>query len=109
MTDQTLSAQWRERFDEFARSGLSVACWCVARNVSVCRFYYWRRKLSRTPALPNPQDNTQWIALPMRSAASVGQSKTLTVRIGSASIDVAPGFDPALLGQIARALESARC
>jgi transposase-like protein len=106
MTNETLAAQWRERFDDYARSGLSVERWCVAHDLSEYRFYYWRRKLSNRAASAR-QSGVDWLALPIDK--SPRPESSLTVRVGAASIDVAPGFDPALLRAVALALEPARC
>jgi transposase-like protein len=39
--------QWRDWFDEFERSGLTVAKFCETIGVCVVTFYRWRRKLNR--------------------------------------------------------------
>ena len=109
MTNPILAAQWRERFDEFARSGLSVERFCAARGVSEYKFYYWRRKLAQAPAGSHRQSSVNWLAVSVRSGLPQQGPTGLTVRIGSASIDVTAGFDPQLLRQIALALEPQRC
>jgi transposase-like protein len=105
MTNQTLAAQWRHRFNEFARSGLSVERFCAAHNVSEYKFYYWRRKLSAAEASSQAGSGSNWLAVSVRPASSQHDAQTgLTVHVGSASIDVTAGFDPQLLRQIALAL-----
>jgi len=39
---------WRQRMARFARSGDSVARFCVSEGVSVPTFYYWKRKLAES-------------------------------------------------------------
>ena len=107
MTHELLAACWGERLAECARSGMSVTRWCADHAVSTKSFYYWRRKLKAT-ASPHPQEAPNWLALSV-GASSVLRESSLTVRIGSASIDVTTGFDPKLLRQIALALEPGQC
>lgn len=105
MTNETLAAEWRERLDDFSHSGLGVEGWCAAHDLPSHRFYYWRSKLSKSTPMPD-SDHVDWLSLPICPAPQ--RESTLTVRIGAASIDIAPGFDPALLRAISLALGAAR-
>ena len=106
MTDTTSLTQWREWLADHAQSGLTVARWCAAHDIPPQRFYYWRRKLAGA-SVPVERDAVDWLALPV-AVASTSQS-ALTVRVGNAAIDVAPGFDSGLLRAIVAALSSQRC
>ena len=105
MTNESLLAQWRERFADFSRSGLGVAAWCSAHEIPLHRYYYWRRKLSdgSTPAISG---DVNWLALTISEPA---RPSSLPVRIGAAVIDVVPGFDPALLRAVIMALDLPHC
>jgi hypothetical protein len=109
MSNETLLAEWRERFDDYSRSGLSVSSWCAANDIPLHRYYYWRRRLSCDPATPTKSVKTcevDWLGLSVSGAVSA--PSVLPVRVGTAVIDVAPGFDPALLRAVVSALEAAR-
>jgi len=106
MIDGSLLRQWRERLDDFARSGLSVERWCAAQGVPSHRYYYWRSKLAKSQAPPS-DESVDWLAMPVCTSAQV--SASLTVRIGAAAIDVAPGFDAALLRDVVAALTPPEC
>ena len=43
--DPPKRAAWRERFERFSDSRLSVARFCAQERVSVASFYHWRKKL----------------------------------------------------------------
>ena len=45
MANRYTEQQWRDWFDEFERSGLTVAKFCESIGVCVVTFYRWRRKL----------------------------------------------------------------
>jgi len=36
---------WRERFERFSRSGLTVGQFCSREGVSAASFYHWRKRL----------------------------------------------------------------
>ncbi len=44
-SDPKKLAVWRERFERFSRSGLTVARFCGGERVSMASFYLWRKKL----------------------------------------------------------------
>ena len=39
--------QWKQRFDGYRTSSLTVAQFCKAEGVSVPSFYQWKKKLAR--------------------------------------------------------------
>jgi hypothetical protein len=109
MTNQDLGTEWRARFADFSRSGLTVQSWCAERGFSVCQFYYWRRKLAsaKTPVASDPPaSDIAWLSVPL-SQSSPYQSTSLTVRVGAASIEISSGFDAELLAAAVAALAGA--
>jgi len=106
MTDISLTDEWRSRLDDQARSGLSMKKWCAAHDIPVHRFFYWRQKFSQSGASA-PGDRVDW--LPVSLSSSPPSQTSLTVRVGIASIDIAPGFDAALLRAVVLALEPSKC
>ncbi len=44
-SDPKRLAVWRERFERFSSSGLTVARFCGGERVSIASFYLWRKKL----------------------------------------------------------------
>jgi hypothetical protein len=44
-SDPQKVALWQRRFRRFLDSGLPVARFCAAEQVSECSFYYWQKKL----------------------------------------------------------------
>ena len=48
--DPPKRAAWRERFERFSDSRLSVARFCTQERVSVASFYHWRKKLGAEAA-----------------------------------------------------------
>ena len=68
-------AEWRARFERFAKAGKSVSRFCQGEGVSVPSFYQWRKKLAarETTASGDP--------------TSLGSGSFAAVRlVGSASV-----------------------
>ena len=112
MTRDDVVDVWRERLDAFDqdKDGVSARAWCARHDISLERFYHWRRRL-RSEA---QADNVGWLtvgvtAAPDRVVISSKSTPTVSVRIGEATIDVRPGFDPALLRAVARSLGTGPC
>ena len=101
------AAKWRRRFDEQRASGLSVVAWCREQGVEKNTFYGWRKRLSVSPAVSAPQFIAVAMDCPVESPTPV--SASLTLRIGRVAVEVASGFDPALLADVLNILESRPC
>lgn len=99
MTDKC--SQWQQLLADCAQSGGSVQRWCSDHDIPLHRYYYWRRRLSATV---EPGDGVvEWLDLPSDA------SPKLTLRVGSATIEVSAGFDAALLRAVVAALEASPC
>ena len=75
MANEDLLETWRERFEDFAQSEMTVRDWCDFNRIPQHQYYYWRRKLVNT----SPQ-----------SAASSSASEG----IGASWMSVAMGEEP---------------
>jgi hypothetical protein len=105
---EALAQEWRERFDDFAESEMTVQDWCDFNRLSIHQYYYWRRRLA--PTQPQPPANPSFLALdivdtPPFPAAPGG----VTIRIAGAAIEVTSGFDPAMLRAVVGALATPSC
>lgn len=106
MSNTELHQEWEQRLAEFRASGQTAAQWCAAREIKIHRFWYWSRKL-RPHHQQQPNGSLGWIAVKM-DESPVLEEGTLTIRIGSASIEVNQGFNSALLKQVVQALSDAQ-
>lgn len=97
--------QWRKRVAAFRASGQSQSAWCAAQGIKLHQLRYWLLRLAPAgPAKPAPQ---QWLPIAMHAEHDQEEPSSrpvLTVRIGSAVVEVQPGFDAALFAVVVRTL-----
>ena len=111
ITTEIRLTQWTQIMQERIASGLSVAAFCKERGIGRHSYFYWQKKLreaavSRMVPTAEPSQALVpigWAAV-MEETAPVLESQTLTLRIGSAEIEVREGFDEALLASVIKTL-----
>lgn len=92
---------WSPRVRTFKESGLSQAEYCRVNKYNVKQFNYWYRKLKNSQNTCEPE-KPQWIAVDVGAVPS--SNAFLAVKIGSATIEVKPGFNRQLLVEVVEAL-----
>jgi len=106
MMKAELQQEWERRIAEYRASGQSAKEWCAAHNVTPRQLWYWLKKC-RTGDEPRPAGSpVKWLPVEVSQAPCLGQENELLIRVGPASIEVRPGFDPALLGEVIKVLMS---
>jgi len=104
MTRAELQQLWETRIAEYQASGQSVKEWCASHEgISPRQLWYWLRKYKNQNAAPS-ESSSRWLPVEISEQGSLEQA--LLVKIGPASIEVRPGFDPALLTQVVQVLVS---
>lgn len=105
---------WFARVEEHQASGESVKVWCERNQVKPDRLYYWSRKYAEaTGAKPG---GLQWLSVQVEEApgsshghASIAvppeASRSIRIKVGGATIEVDPGFDPALLATVVKTVQ----
>ncbi|MEK5039145.1 IS66 family insertion sequence element accessory protein TnpA [Sporosarcina sp. FSL K6-3457] len=103
MTRDERRAMWQKRIDAFKASGeSSVKTWCAENNISYQSMYAWLKKdwLKKDTKSPAPQ----WVSFD--ELIQEGKSShSLTLTIGTISIQIEEGFNPALLGGVLQVLQ----
>ncbi|MCY0900503.1 MAG: IS66 family insertion sequence element accessory protein TnpB [Firmicutes bacterium] len=97
---QELRQLWAGLVTEFRASGQGQAQWCRQNGYKVRHLHYWLRKFPAPDA--SASETTAW--LPVTVASEPQATPSLVVRVGSAVIDVARGFNSDLLRAVVRAL-----
>jgi hypothetical protein len=90
-------AFWRGKLQEYRQSGLSRREFCERSRIKKTRLDYWFRRLGK---LGSSKGLVELKVLP-------AQTPALEVMVaGKYGIQVHQGFDPQLLGEVVKALES---
>lgn len=95
--------EWEKRIAEYRSSGQSVREWCAANGVKPERLWYWLRR--KKAGSTETESTTTWLQAVVSGPTPGEQNDTgLLVKVGKASIEVKPGFDPELLSTVVRVL-----
>jgi len=101
MTKSEVRKEWETRVTEFRASGQSAPKWCAAHDLKPHQLWYWVRKLKPTEA--GLASSPIWLPIEVAEQPSDPES-SLLIRIGQASVEVKPGFNPDLLSDVVRTL-----
>ncbi len=105
MTQEERREVWIARIKDYRSSGERAATWCERHGVTPRQLWYWMQKLKRTDESKQATRQPKWIPIHLDETSPDGTSPLL-VKVGSATIEVRPGFDPSLLADVVRALKA---
>ncbi len=100
MTRQERRQMWAERVEVFRASGQTTTAWCAQQDINPNQLRYWLRK-SRYQE--NEASSPQWLAVDIAPGGDTPEC-VLRVRVGPATIEVGPGYDPGLLQNLVATL-----
>jgi transposase-like protein len=95
---------WKSRVGEFKASGQTATAWCAAQDLKVHQLYYWVRKFKIEKE--SAEKKMQWLSVEIGELKADKPQEALPVRVGKATIEVRPGFDPKLLSDVVKTLSS---
>lgn len=102
MTQSENREKWDSRVTAFKASSQSATEWCAAHDLKTHQLRYWIRKFNSADESTVKQ--TQWLSVEVGELKTSSHSKALPIRVGKATIEVSPGFDPTLLSDVVRTL-----
>jgi len=102
MTQMENRQLWESRVAAFKASRQSATEWCADYDLKIHQLRYWIRKFN-TAAEPL-EKQMQWISVEVGDSRTESYPKILPIRIGQATIEVSPGFDPDFLSDVVRTL-----
>jgi len=93
---------WNSRIAAFRASGQKATEWCAAEQINRRQLYNWMRRLENE----QPEERSgAWLTVKV-DEKPVQTTSSLQIKIGSASIEVKSGYDPALLADVVRTLQT---
>ena len=102
MNSAELMQDWIDRVADYKGSGLTKVQWCEKTGFSTRQLKYWVTKVNR---LGRTSESAGWAQLEVADSGS-GLSSGISIRVGIARIEVEPGFDKAVLGEVMRVVAS---
>lgn len=99
MNRETNRAKWQGIINEWAASDKTQAHWCAENNVNIHNFRYWKSRLN-TEIEETPKSDFGFVSL----KPSLKPGKAVTVRIGSATIEVDESVNLSLLEDVVKVL-----
>lgn len=94
---------WIDRVAAFKESGKSARAWCAANDLKDYQLHYWLKKyVSTEKEVPS----SQWISVEIEQKPVINDCNTLTIKVDQAMIEVKLGFDPILLRDVVKALNT---
>ena len=103
--------QWTKIIQECQASNLTVKAWCSQHNIGIKSYYYWLRKIrltycqateNQTPAAKQEIVPLQFHPQPCSSISH----PSVTIHLGTASIDIAEGTSQATIEAVLRSLQN---
>jgi len=114
MTNAKRRKLWRGLVADYRASDLPVRKWCETNGVTRNQLRYWLGKIEEASVAPESSEprSSTWARLEIvedSSATALAREESMSptqsqvsVRVGSATIDVRSGFDPKLLSDVLR-------
>lgn len=109
MENLELRNVWAERVMACQASGQTAVAWCAANNLKIDQYKHYlqqQRKLERSAVRSNATP-ARWLPVEIDASSPLeakNSQKTLLIKVGYATIEISPGFDPALLADVVRVL-----
>lgn len=97
-----LRKKWEQRIADYKESGQTQVQWCESNDISIHQFKYWAKRI-RDYHHTNNEVN-RWVPVVIEDPKP-DHSKSLRIQIGSASIEIHPGFNPSLLTEVIKVLK----
>jgi len=103
MDNAQLGSQWEARMAAYRTSGQTMKAWCAEQGIKVDQLKYWLYKRKRGV---RAEASATWLPVRVDAPAEPSEEASLAVQVGTAQIEVQPGFSATLLREVVRALSS---
>jgi len=102
MTKAERQKKWENRITAYKASGRSTKEWCAAHDLKPHQLWYWLRKHQLADSQTGM--SSRWLPVEFSDPEPENHTSSLLIKVGQATVEVKPGFDPTLLSEIVRTL-----
>ncbi|WP_171689496.1 IS66 family insertion sequence element accessory protein TnpA [Paenibacillus germinis] len=106
MARENVQKKWEAHIATFRSNGEKATKWCTANQVNRRQLYNWMKRLSGSSAASTVAKSTTFLSVEIAPEAEPEEPASLRIRLGAAVIEVEAGFNPALLRDVVRALQT---
>lgn len=101
MTRTEIRKEWKAKIDAYRSSGQTTTQWCIENDGKQRQLWYWLRKFkTKKDKVKTPvSSKSKWVSVEV-DKQPVKTKDILLVRVGAASIEVTPNYDPALFSDV---------
>lgn len=103
-SNEELRKEWERRIEVFRSSGLTQTNWCKVNDISIHQFKYWFKKINDNQSSQSKE--TKWISMSVEDESPNNLTDTIQIKIGQATIEVKPNFNPRLLANVVKVLKT---
>jgi hypothetical protein len=93
---------WRQQIQALQESGLTRRAYCERNQVKLSTLGYWCQKMNPSARANKTVPEAGWIPLQIGEDEPSG----IDLRIGRITIAIKPGFDPSLLTDVLRTINT---
>jgi transposase-like protein len=94
---------WQQRIAEYRASGQSGAAWCAEQGIKPHLLYYWVQQFASS-STDTSTTSLQWQPVLVSDRRHKKTTGSICVRVGAATIEIAPDFDEKTLTDVVRVL-----
>lgn len=91
MTKADLQKKWASIILAYRSSGQTQAAFCKSAGISTRQLSYWLKKEKSNKT--NTTQSPRWIPVEVEHKTHASEDQSILIRIGSAEVEVKPGFD----------------
>ena len=92
---------WKQHYDNWISSELSIGKYCSNNNIKKSSFYRWIKIFRATP---KSDDNIKWATIAAIESRQPKEISYLKLNIGKANIQIPSNFDSNLLDSVVQVL-----
>ena len=105
MTKDERRSIWGEKINNYRNSNMTANDWSNENNVSIHSLKSWITKFNKEQN-PHETKETEWLAVELTKPNNISSTSSITIKIGSCSIEITRDFDKTVLTDVVQVLAS---
>ena len=94
---------WTQRITDYRNSGMTASNWCEDNEIILSQLRYWLLKFKKENT-STESNGTNWVSVDLSNSPSNTKEKTISIKIGLATIELNKGFDKEVFTEAVKVL-----